>query len=115
MLMPIRPENRPRYPKNWASEICPAILARAGHRCEGSPAYPDCRAANHQPHPVTGSHVVLTIGHLNHVPEDIDPANLKSWCQRCHLTYDAAHHQATRRQTQLGGQLALFVETWSQP
>ena len=31
--MPIRPENRQRYPANWRTEIRPAILARAGHWC----------------------------------------------------------------------------------
>lgn len=31
--MPIRPENRARYPKNWR-EIRARILERAGHRCE---------------------------------------------------------------------------------
>lgn len=32
--MPIRKENRGRYPKNWKSEIVPAIRARSGNRCE---------------------------------------------------------------------------------
>lgn len=31
--MPIKPENRHRYPENWP-EIRAAILERAGHRCE---------------------------------------------------------------------------------
>lgn len=31
--MPIKPENRSRYPANW-TEIRAAILERAGHRCE---------------------------------------------------------------------------------
>lgn len=35
--MPIKPENRARYPANWP-EIRAAILARAGHRCEHSDA-----------------------------------------------------------------------------
>ena len=39
--MPIRPENRARYPDNWPA-IRAAILARAGGACEGSPRYPDC-------------------------------------------------------------------------
>ena len=88
--MPIRPENRPRYPKDWAA-IRAAILARAGNCCEGSPAYPDCRAENGRPHPVTGSIVVLTIAHLDHTPENCEPTNLKAWCQRCHNKYDAPH------------------------
>jgi len=32
--MPIRPENRALYPKNWTSEIVPRIRARSGNRCE---------------------------------------------------------------------------------
>lgn len=76
-------------PPAW-SALRAAVLERAGGRCEGSPAWPDCRAANREPHPVTGSRVVLTIGHLDHDPTNSDPANLRAWCQRCHNTYDAA-------------------------
>lgn len=43
--MPIKPENAKRYPRDW-KQIRARILARAGNRCEGSPAYPDCRAPN---------------------------------------------------------------------
>jgi hypothetical protein len=39
------------------------VRKRSGNRCEGSPLYPDCRAVNGQPHPVTGSRVVLTTAH----------------------------------------------------
>lgn len=93
--MPIRPEEKARYPKNWKA-VSLEVRAAAGWRCEGSPAYPDCRAVNAEPHPVTGSKVVLTVAHLNHQPEDCgEPGNrpnLKAWCQRCHLTYDAPVH-----------------------
>lgn len=96
--MPIRPENRDRYPADW-KEISRSIRARAGYRCEGSPAYPDCRAENGERHPVTGSRVVLTVAHLDHTPENCDPANLMAMCQRCHLTYDREHHAQTRYRT----------------
>ncbi|MFZ1643743.1 MAG: hypothetical protein WAV07_20385 [Candidatus Contendobacter sp.] len=86
--MPIKAENQHRYPANWKA-IRAAILERAGHRCEF------CHAANHQPHPITGSRVVLTIAHLDHTPEHNDPANLRALCQRCHLAYDAHHHAKT--------------------
>lgn len=99
--MPIRPENRTRYPKNWKSEIRPRILERAGHACEGSPDFPDCRAPNYEPHPETGSRVVLTIAHLDHTPENCDDENLRAWCQRCHLHYDRHHHASTRRTTRM--------------
>ena len=92
--MPIKDWSR--YPKNWR-EIRHVILERAGHCCEGSPTYPDCRARNHEPHPVSGKRVVLTIAHLDHQPEHCDPANLRAWCQRCHVTYDAKHHARTRK------------------
>lgn len=91
--MPIRPENKRRYSKDWAA-IRARILDRAGHCCEGSPAYPGCRAANYQPHPVTGSKVILTIGHLDHRPENNADDNLRAWCQRCHNTYDGPHRRA---------------------
>lgn len=92
--MPIRPENRARYPENW-KQIVEQVRERSGDACEGSPAFPHCRARNKLPHPVTGSRVVLTTGHLDHVPEHCELENLKHWCQRCHLTYDREHHNET--------------------
>lgn len=86
--MPIRAENKARYPKDWPA-ISRQIRDRARNCCEGSPAFPDCRAENGQPHPATGSRVVLTVAHLDHQPENCDPENLRAWCQRCHNTYDA--------------------------
>ncbi len=102
-----------KYPPNW-KEIRAAILARAGNRCEGSPAYPDCRAENSQPHPVTGSTVILTIAHLDNDTTHNDPENLRAWCQRCPLTYDAAFHaqnaKQTRRKKKYRNQLILLEE-----
>lgn len=39
--------------------------------------------------------IVLTIAHLEHVPENCSPENLRAWCQRCLLRYDAKHHAET--------------------
>ncbi len=101
--MPIKPENKKRYPDNWSTYIRPEILKRADHRCEGSPAFPECRAKNGVAHPITGSTVVLTIAHLDHQPENCDgmqnflewvpveESNLRAWCQLCHNTYDQPH------------------------
>jgi len=91
--MPIRAARKALYPPNW-KEIRVSILDRAGNSCEGSPAYPECRAANGEPHPITGSKVVLTIAHLTHDERVSDPDLLAAMCQRCHLTYDAKHHAA---------------------
>lgn len=91
--MPIRPENRDRYQATWRA-ISLAVREDAGWRCEGSPAFPDCRAANGEPHPATGSTVVLTVAHLDHQPENVARANLKAWCQRCHNVYDLPARRA---------------------
>jgi len=97
--MPIRPENKIRYPKNWP-EISLRRRIDVGWRCEGRPDFPECRAENGKPHPDTGSIVVLTVAHLDHCPENSDDdENLRVWCQRCHLTYDANHHASTRART----------------
>ena len=96
--MPIRPENKARYPKDWMA-ISASVRDRARQCCEGSPAYPDCRAVNGCSHPVTGSRVVLTVAHLDHTPENCAPENLRAMCQRCHLTYDKDHHAQTAYRT----------------
>ncbi|MFC6871430.1 hypothetical protein [Haloechinothrix salitolerans] len=108
-MMPIRPENRDRYPGDW-DEISECIrFGRAEGRCEccGECGRPrghldtDRRCRNHHGQPAyrTGNRVVLTTAHLNHIPEDCRPENLRAFCQGCHVHHDAAHHAATRRQT----------------
>lgn len=101
--MPIKPENKARYPKNW-KEIRAVILNRAGHKCE------TCGAENYKPHPVTGLRVVLTIAHLDHTPENNDPENLRALCQKCHLAYDHQHHRENAAETRLTktGQMKLI-------
>lgn len=98
--MPIRPENRSRYPKNW-KQIREQILARANNRCEF------CGVENHtmRLNPRTGreARVVLTIAHLDHTPENCVPDNLRALCQKCHNQYDAAHRAETRKQTRRKG------------
>ncbi len=108
-MMPIKAENKNRYPGNW-KEIVAEVRVRSGDCCEGSPAYPDCRAPNRAPHPVTGSRVMLTTGHLDHIPENNDMANLKHWCQRCHLTYDAKHHAQTAYMTRRCNKTRDWIE-----
>lgn len=94
--MPIKPENRARYPKNW-KQIRAAILERANNRCEF------CGVENHDIrwNPKTGkdARIVLTIAHLDHTPENCDPSNLRALCQRCHNHYDAEHRKQTRQET----------------
>lgn len=111
--MPVRPENRKRYPKDWPA-ISLEVREAAGWRCEGSPAFPDCRAANAEPHPVTGGMVTLTVAHLNHQPEDCgEPGNrpnLRAWCNRCHNVYDMPMRRAgiARRAREAAGVQDMF-------
>lgn len=121
--MPIRPENRLRYPADWPAISWVIRWIRALGRCECrgecENAYwwkDRCDAINGQPHPRTGSTVVLTVAHLDHTPENCHPANLRAMCQGCHLRYDRDHHAETRRATLAGqrverGELALFEVT----
>ena len=102
--MPIKPENKARYPKEWKS-ISASIRVRAGDQCEcegecGRRTHHE-RCPNRQGHPAygTGSNVVLTTAHLDHQPENCASENLKSMCQGCHLYYDRKHHAGSRRKT----------------
>lgn len=93
--MPIKSENKKLYPPGWRS-ITERIKARAGYCCEGSPAYLNCPAAYGEACPVTSSRVMLTCARLDHDPRNYVPVNLRAWCQRCHLTYDAPRKAADR-------------------
>lgn len=92
--MPIRPENRDRYPADWPDISKRIRFDRAGGRCECDGRCglhtERCTARNREPHPVTGSKVVLTVAHLDHALECHDDDNLAAMCQRCHLIYDRA-------------------------
>jgi hypothetical protein len=99
--MPIRPENRGRYPVTWRAISKRIRNDRAGGRCEcdgrcGRVHPARCEAVNGQRSPYTGSLVVLTVAHLDHHPENCDEENLLAMCQRCHLGYDRDHHAETR-------------------
>ena len=64
---------------------------RAKNKCE------ICAAKNYEPHPVTGSRVVLTVAHLDHDKSNNRFSNLKAICQRCHLALDAKQHAQSRK------------------
>jgi hypothetical protein len=91
--VPIRLENKHRYPKEWPL-ISLWIRVCAGWRCEW------CNAEQGEPHPITGSKVVLTVAHvLDPSPENVAPGNLAALCQRCHLNHDRNHHVAEAAKT----------------
>lgn len=108
--MPIKPENRARYPKDWKLRSRFVRVVRAKNRCEW------CGAENGKPHPITGSKVVLTTAHVyDHRPEAASLLNLAALCQKCHLTHDAKRHAESARKTRrsLHAIADLFCENGS--
>ena len=89
--MPIAPHIAKRYPTDWNLRRRFIIEYRAAGRCEW------CGAVNYQPHPDTGSKVVLTIAHVwDKRPEQASLLNLAALCQRCHLNWDRREHEFNR-------------------
>lgn len=80
------------------------------YRCEW------CPAVNGQPHPVTGSKVVLTVAHIDHDTTNNRFHNLAALCQRCHLNHDRHQHAFYRkygRQTKyINGKLFKAMPTF---
>jgi hypothetical protein len=80
-----------RYPQNW-KQIAFNKKESVGWRCEF------CGKQCRKPGEAFDTHKrTLTVAHLNHTPEDLNPENLKALCAPCHLKYDARHHAETRR------------------
>ena len=116
--MPIRPENRDRYPAEW-KEISDRVREEAGQRCEwcaaengaliargkgadtGTYMMHDGRTFSTETGDFLGlswlleydvdrfTKIVLTVAHLDHQPENCTRDNLVALCQRCHNRYDA--------------------------
>lgn len=143
--VPIKPENKDRYPKDWP-DIRAKILARARNRCEHCgvrnhalggrlrdgrflPALPLGEKLLRLEWPKPGDtawcrngkiserlriiRIVLTIAHLDHVPEHCDDDNLRALCQRCHLRHDRVHHAQTAYATRKA--IANTIEMFSEP
>lgn len=101
--MPIRPENKARYPKDWKLRSRFIRFYRAKNRCEW------CDAENYKPHPITGSKVILTTAHIyDHRPEAAGLLNLAALCQLCHNRHDAADRKKRRKERLNRKQLPLF-------
>jgi hypothetical protein len=120
--MPIKPENRAKYPADW-KEIRERIRQRAGNCCEF------CGIGNHligyriyggsfrrlrdvKPGTmletqgglrVKAFRIVCTVAHLNHTLEDHRDEVLAFLCQRCHLAHDAPQHAESRRKNRAKG------------
>lgn len=102
--MPISKENRKRYPRDWKLRSRFIRFYRAKNRCEW------CGAENYQPHPVTGSTVILTVAHIyDDRPENCSFFNLAALCQRCHNRHDAKKRVQNRRNSRHEKQYDLGV------
>lgn len=97
--MPIKPENKARYPKDW-KQIRLRVLERANNRCEM------CGVENHSEYvrKRDGKVIrhVLTIAHVyDEDPANCDMNNLKALCCFCHNGLDAKmraeHARATKK------------------
>jgi hypothetical protein len=113
------PVDYKRYPANWKTEIVPAMMKRADHRCEctgecglhkttGGPRR--CCELHTAPAKWAKGKVVLTCAHLGvakpdgspgdkHDKMDVRPENLKMMCQRCHLRFDIEEHVTNGKRT----------------
>lgn len=112
------PMDYSRYSPDWKQISLRIRAERAGWQCEW------CGAQHGDPHPDTGSTVILTVAHLGaphpdgtpgdkHDKLDVRDENLAALCQRCHLNYDRDEHIANaaatrRRKRQAAGQLILY-------
>ena len=127
--MPIRPENKDKYPKDW-KQIVARIRTRAGNSCEF------CGVRNHDwgfreggffvpvdkwimrelghtrpPFRVGCMEIIMivcTTAHLNHDETDCSDKNLRFLCQRCHNQHDARHRRVGIIQRQYVGMDPLF-------
>ena len=101
--MPIRPDLRHWYDREWA-KLARQVKAEARWRCEQCGVrHGDWRPRRTPGLPrVWGDHcliggephyrVVLTVAHLDHDPSNRARENLKALCQRCHLAHDRPEH-----------------------
>lgn len=123
--MPIKPENRHRYPANWP-QIRERIRARSGDKCEWcgvqnhavgyrtptgdfvmlgttpEDAGTSCDAAEADGFKVI--RIILTVAHVHdHNPENCDDDNLAHLCQRCHNKHDAPMRRQHAAQSRKAG------------
>jgi hypothetical protein len=102
--MPIRPENRAKYPPDWRAISLLIRTERAKGRCECTGECGRDHGGGRCPRQAgtdlpTGGRIILTVAHLDHDPTNCSESNLKAMCQACHLRLDREQHTATARAT----------------
>jgi len=134
--MPIKPENKSKYPEDWDDISYRIRTVRAKNRCEvcgvwnhaiihrlkdGSFRYASADeldliyARKKYKHSSLSEsikyhgfvRVILTTAHLDHNPENCADDNLKAMCQKCHNSYDRWHRDRTIRESRNVGQMSF--------
>lgn len=82
--------HKEEYHPEWET-ISWNIKVRALDQCE------ECGARNGEPHPVTGSQVILAVAHLDQDRGNNHFSNLRALCARCHFAHDAGANIMRRR------------------
>lgn len=80
-----------KYHPKWSLISRLIRFHRAKNKCEW------CGAENYQPHPITGSKVVLTVAHIDQDKNNNRFYNLAALCQKCHLGHDMGQHVNNRK------------------
>ena len=96
---------------NWTCEGCgrpcirpgESVAAFAGRIAEQMPLWLAFDPANHP------RRFLLSVAHLDHLPQNSDRANLKAWCCPCHCRYDLAQMSRKKRlKAEREGQLSML-------
>lgn len=92
------PMIRSLYPEDW-ERIALSVKEKADWKCQ------QCGKQCRRPgEPFDTHRRTLTVAHMNHIPQDVRPENLKAMCAVCHLRYDAQHHAETRKNKKKGSE-----------
>lgn len=106
-----------KYPDNWKEFSIFIRFERADNRCE------KCFAENYEPHPVTGSKVILTVAHLDAIGDICKceeatgrkcavRGHVAALCQGCHLIYDIERHKFNARRTRAAKSGQQWFADW---
>ncbi|MFN3803236.1 HNH endonuclease [Belliella pelovolcani] len=80
-----------KYHPKWRLISKLIRFRRDDNKCEW------CGAENYQPHPDTGSKVILTVAHIDRDRNNNRFSNLAALCQRYHLNHDRSQQIRNRR------------------
>lgn len=84
-------KKRREYHKKWSLISWLVKAKRAKWRCER------CNAQHGEPHPITGSKVILSTAHLDQNTSNNCFSNLAALCRRCHFKHDKGMNQQKRK------------------